>query len=66
MKFYAYKPDENGDEPLGTSHRLLFELKTKAGANRRAKRLLGNDYVLMLYQNFYFKKSFTLIHGREK
>ena len=41
MKFYAYIPDKNGDEPLGTENRILFELKTTQGAIKRSSRLVS-------------------------
>jgi hypothetical protein len=41
-KYYAYKVDENGKEPTGTTNRLLFELKTDRGAVLRAFRILDS------------------------
>ncbi|MBU0711555.1 hypothetical protein KKA87_06495 [bacterium] len=50
MKFYAYKGQAKlGDEKLGTSDRMIFELKTSKGAIRRClKRFSFGDF--RLYQ----------------
>jgi len=61
MKFYAYKPTKDGGEPLGTSGRTLFELKTVAGAHRRARSVLGPRYRLFRYTNFYDNKTFRRV-----
>jgi hypothetical protein len=58
MKFYAYKPELDGREPLGTANRILFELKTIAGAKRKAAKLLGPSAKLFTYWNFYDQKTF--------
>jgi len=58
MKFYAYKPTDKGTEPFGTQGRILFELKTRKGACRRAKRILGKDFRLFTYISFYDDKTF--------
>ena len=42
MKYYAYIPDENGNEPVGTFNRLMFELKTIRGARKRCYNAFGN------------------------
>jgi hypothetical protein len=60
-KFYAYKPDKSGREPLGTSGRTLFELKTVDGAKNRAKKMLGSGYKLYTYTNFYNDKTFKVV-----
>ena len=70
MKFYAYKPRTDGidhggptgNAPMGTEGQLLFELKTKAGAIRRARRLLGSSFVLFTYWNFYDDATFRRVH----
>jgi len=61
MKFYAYKPTKDGREPLGSDRRILFELKTIAGAHRRARSVLGSDYRLFRYTNFYDDKTFRRV-----
>lgn len=61
MKFYAYKPTSSGGEPMGTEHKLLFELKTIAGAHRRARRYLGKSYRLYTYTNFYADRTFKRV-----
>ena len=56
MKFYAYKPDKQGHEPLGSKNRLLFEAPTIAGAVETAKRMFCDNcdnIVLTTYQNYY-------------
>ena len=63
MKFYAYCGKEDlGKESLGTSGRLLFELKTIAGAIRRCQRLFGNGFRLYSYTNFYRDETFKSWH----
>ena len=61
MKFYAYKPTADGREPVGGSNRLLFELKTKAGALRHAVKWLGPQFRLFMYTNFYDEKTWREI-----
>jgi hypothetical protein len=60
-KFYAYKPDSKGKEPIGSIHRTLFELKTVDGAKNRAKKRLGSGYKLYKYTNFYDDKTFKIV-----
>jgi hypothetical protein len=69
MKFYAYLPDENGQEPFGTFNRLMFELKTIQGAIRRCNRIFkskvpNGKYKLFRYTNFYDEKTFHEIIRR--
>jgi len=61
MKFYAYIPDKNNFEPTGSANRILFELKTFAGAIRRAKRILGNNIHVFKYTDIYDDKTFLKI-----
>lgn len=61
MKFYAYLPNKDGKEPMGTANRVLFELKTCVGAVRKALRLIGGDAKLFRYINFYDKTTFVQI-----
>lgn len=58
MKFYAYKPTKDGREPVGGDRKLLFELKTVAGAHKRARSVLGPDYRLFRYTNIYDHKTY--------
>ncbi len=60
-KYYAYKPDDQGKEPMGTQNRLLFELKTDIGAIRRAIRPLGPSCRVFWYTNFYDDTTFRQI-----
>lgn len=60
-KYYAFKPDDQGKEPMGTQNRLLFELKTDMGAIRRAVRVLGQTAKVFQYANFYDAKTFRCI-----
>lgn len=62
MKFYAYKPNEHGGEPLGSGNKLIFELGTLRGAVKRCERYLGTNYRLYIYSNFYDDKTFRLVH----
>jgi hypothetical protein len=65
-KFYAYVPNENGKEPLGTFNKLLFELKTLRGAVNRCSKIFKKSYRLYTYTNFYDEKTFTLILKERK
>ena len=68
MKFYAYIPrkgnfyaghPKTGDAPVGSGNQLLFELKTVAGAHRRARSVFkSKPYKLFRYTNFYDEKTF--------
>lgn len=62
MKFYAYKPDSIGREPMGTADKLLFELKTYKGAIRRAIRILGKRVEVFRYTDFYRASTHTRIY----
>ena len=65
MKFYAYIPDKNGREPLGTDNRTLFELKTVQGAIRHAtKRLKTQEFCLFSYRNFYDNETFRILYDQ--
>lgn len=61
MKFYAYIPDKNGREPLGSSDKTMFELKTILGAKRRVTRVLGKNVKLFTYTLFYNEDTFKEI-----
>jgi hypothetical protein len=71
MKFYAYIPmkghfysghPKTGDSGVGVDGKLLFELKTVAGAHRRAQRAFKNrPYKLFRYTNFYNEDTFRQV-----
>ena len=66
MKFYAYIPDKNGNEPMGTGNKTLFELKTIRGAIRRAYKVLKipvyeRMIVMFSYTNFYNNDTYKRI-----
>lgn len=60
-KYYAFKPDDQGEEPMGTQNRLLFELKTDMGAIRRAGRVLGQTAKVFRYTDFYDGSTFQRV-----
>lgn len=63
MKYYAYEGRKSlGNEALGTSDKLLFELKTDAGAVRRAINYLGDRCSVYKYTNFYNDRTFKQIY----
>jgi len=62
MKYYAYRPRADGTQPLGSDGQTLFELKTDAGAIRRARRLFGSSVRVFRYRNFYDDATFTRIN----
>ena len=61
-KYYAYKPTIDGKEPTGTMTRILFELKTHAGAIRRALRIYGTTVRVFHYRNFYDNGTFVRVY----
>ena len=65
MKFYAYKMTTDNKAPMGTTDKLLFELKTSHGAIKRAIRILGNDRPIKVFRyiNFYDTHTFTQVFG---
>ncbi len=64
MRYYAYKGSfPLGEEPLGTDNRILFELKTHAGARRRARGQLGPEFRLYTFTNFYDDSTFEPVSG---
>lgn len=62
-KYYAYKPDKDGKEPMGTMTKMLFELKTDAGAIHRAFRQYGTTARVYQYTNFYDNSTFRCVIG---
>jgi len=61
MQYYAYKPDDSGKEPMGTSGRMLYELKTDKGAIRRAVRQYGQSARVFSFLNFYKNSTFRQV-----
>lgn len=57
MKYYAYKPSDCGQEPIGKNGRLLFESNLKEAAIKHTKSVLGNRYMLF---------SYTIAHNKRK
>ena len=64
MKFYAYEGRKVlGKEPLGSSGKMMFELKTVQGALRKAYKAYGSlNFSLYYYTNFYEDSTFTQVH----
>jgi hypothetical protein len=63
MRFYAYKGRVPlGKESLGTSGKMLFQLKTVDGAIRRTLRYFGPDASLYTYTNFYKDSTFKKVY----
>ncbi len=62
MKFYAFRPDKQGEEPFGTNDRILFSCPNKQKAIQRTESLFGDSrYVLYSYINFHDESTFNLI-----
>ncbi len=62
MHYYAYKGQhELGKEPLGTEGRMLIVKTTDKAAKKTAKKVLGPDFRLYAYTNFYNDKTFREI-----
>ena len=57
MKFYAYKPSDCGQEPIGKNGRLLFKSNSNEEAIKHTKSVLGNRYMLF---------SYTIAHNKRK
>ena len=55
MNFYGYEGKyELGKEPLGTFRKILWrDLRTVAGAKRRAAKLYGDNYRMFTFTNLY-------------
>ena len=56
MKYYAYKPSDCGQEPIGKNGRLLFESNTNENAIKHTEIVLGNRYMLFSYTTTYNKR----------
>ena len=71
-KFYAFKPRTDGIDhggptgtaPMGTDGNHLFELKTEAGAIRRALRLYGPTVQVFRYWSFYDDSTFRRVYPK--
>ena len=62
MKFYAYKPSDCGQEPIGKNCRMLFKSDTNEDAIKHAENVLGNRYMLFSYTTLYNKtKKYKLV-----
>ena len=66
-QFYAYVPTKDGNEPTGTSDRLVIkDLKTARGALKRCLKAFGEKpFKLFTFTNFYNESTFTLIYRRD-
>ena len=56
MKYYAYKPSDCGQEPIGKNGRMLFQSKTNEDAIKHTEKVLGNRYMLFSYTVLYNKR----------
>ena len=56
MKYYAYKPSDCGQEPIGKNGRILFKSDTNENAIKHTERVLGNRYMLFSYTTLYNKR----------
>jgi hypothetical protein len=62
MKFYAYKPSDCGQEPIGNNGRVLFKSDSVEDAIKHTERILGNRYMLFNYTTIYNnKKKYKLV-----
>lgn len=57
MKFYAYKPSDCGQEPIGKNGRVLFESNTNEDAIEHTESILGERYMLFSYTTIYKNKN---------
>ncbi len=56
MKYYAYKPSDCDQEPIGTNGRILFKSNTDEDAIKHTESILGNRYMLFSYTTLYNKR----------
>jgi len=56
MNFYAYKPSDYGQEPIGKNGRILFKSNTNENAIKYTESILGNRYMLFSYTTAYNKR----------
>ena len=63
MSFYAYVPNKEGKEPLGSENRLIIkDLKTIKGAINRCKKAFRNKpFKLFTFTNFFDDSTFNEI-----
>ena len=62
MKYYAYKPSDFGQEPIGTKGRILFKSNTNEDAIKHTENVLGNRYMLFSYTTLYKnRKKYKLV-----
>ena len=62
MKFYAYKPSDSGQEPIGKNGRILFKSDTAKDAIKHTESILGNRYMLFSYTTIYNnRKKYKLV-----
>ena len=57
MKYYAYKPSDCDQEPIGKNGRILFKSDTNENAIKHAESVLGNRYMLFSYITLYNKRN---------
>ena len=62
MKYYAYKPSDCGQEPIGTNGRILFKSDTNEDAIKHTESILGKRYMLFSYTTLYKnRKKYKLV-----
>ena len=62
MKFYAYKPSDCGQEPIGKNGRVLFKSDTNEAAIEHTESILGERYMLFSYTTIYNnRKKYKLV-----
>ena len=62
MKYYAYKPSDCGQEPIGKNGRVLFKSDTNEDAIKHTERVLGDRYMLFSYTTLYKnRKKYKLV-----
>lgn len=63
MKFYAYVPTADGDEPTGCSKRIIrTDLRSPDYFVRVARKALGNNVRCFAFTNFYDNDTFYEIN----
>jgi hypothetical protein len=64
MVYYAYRPDSEGKEPLGTEGKIIrYDLRSDQHFIRHARAALGDSCRVFRCVNFYNEESYTQIYG---
>jgi hypothetical protein len=66
MTYYAYSPDKDNKEPVGSDNRILCDYKHPTYAIRKCHRFFTSSFRLYSYTDFYDESPFKLIYEYAK